>query len=200
MKEDKKFGESFINRLEELAGVKTGAGENARGEDRAALAALRRGLGREAGANWESYPIVMRYVRRDAKRTEENAFFTVAALFGLYPSASWRRSEDDKRPTNLGASLAILKNKNPDSDSIERRFVALLNADAEDLPTHLRHAVSLIKASDTPILIDWIKLLGHLRSWNSPDRWVQRDWSRAFWSAETTNADDENLTEEKSEN
>jgi len=200
MKEDKKFGESFINRLEEIAGVTTGEGEKAKGEDRAALAALRRGLGREAGAAWDSYPIVMRYVRRDAGRTEENAFFTVAALFGLYPSASWRRSgENDKRPTNLGASLAILKSKNPDSDSIERRFVALLNADAEDLPTHLRHAVSLIKASDVPIPIDWIKLLGHLRSWNSPERWVQRDWSRAFWSADA-NAGDENLTEGKSEN
>ncbi len=196
--------ERFIAHLERLAGVALERDDDSSkrggrsGENRAALAALRRGLGREGGA-WETYPTVMPFVRKDASRAEETAYFIVGALFGLNPSPSWRRSDiEDRRATNFGASLAILKNKNPESDSVERRFVALLNAEAEDLPTHLRHAVSLIKSSDSPVPVDWLSLLNDLTWWESENREVQRRWARAFWRVENDDQDnDSEKTEEQ---
>ena len=61
----------------------------------------------------------------------------------------------------------------------EKRFVALLNCHQEDLPDHLRHAVSLLRSKEIPI--DWARLLRDLRWWHREDKRVQRDWARAFW-------------------
>lgn len=144
-------------------------------ERRDVLANLRRGLGRPPGTVLEMFPYVARYAS-GMPRNDENAYFIVAALFGLFPKPSWK--SDDSRRCSLGHSLAFLKD---DSGSIERRFVALLNADTEDLPNYLRQIVSLLKARDAPI--NWHKLLADLKNWSSPNRRVQREWARGFWGA-----------------
>ena len=51
------------------------------------------------------------------------------------------------------------------SDSIEKRFMSLLDADIEDLSDHLRHAVSLAKSKDVPI--DWSRLFNDIRWWDA---------------------------------
>lgn len=158
-------------------------------DDRAALAALRRGLGKEPGTVIEMHKVLMWRLPRAVSRRREDDYFTVAALFGLHPKESWRPSEN-RRHTNLGASLGTLrddlKRSGSDSDSsIERRFVAMLNAPKEDLDDHLRHAVGLLKAND--VAVDWTQLLNDLRGWDNDSRWKQRDWSRAFW--QNTEAD-----------
>ena len=65
-------------------------------------------------------------------------------------------------------------------DGVERRFVALLNSDEEDLPGRLRHAVGLLKSKDIPV--DWRQLLSDLLRWEYADRQVHRRWSRDFWA------------------
>jgi CRISPR system Cascade subunit CasB len=84
----------------------------------------------------------------------------------------------------------VLAGKAGSEEAVERRFVALLNAHPEDLDKHLRHAVSLLKAHEIPV--DWLRLLGDLRGWGNPERYVQRNWARAFWGgrqdADTTEA------------
>jgi CRISPR system Cascade subunit CasB len=71
--------------------------------------------------------------------------------------------------------------KERESESIEKRFVALLNSDEDDLPLHLRHAVSLLAAASIPL--DWTRLLLDVQAWGHPERYVQRQWSRDFWGA-----------------
>src|SRR5262245_49784320 len=112
-------------------------------EDRAALAALRRGLGRAPGESMEMHPYVAPFTQW-LTRKQEDAYYLIAALFGLYPGENWTSSEGRLR-TNLGASLRWFADKSS-SESVERRFVALLNAHADDLSEHLRQTISLLKS------------------------------------------------------
>lgn len=151
-------------------------------DDRAVLAHLRRGLGKEPGTALEMFPYIARFVQ-NTSRSNENAFFLVASLFGLYPIYSWKSDENGKN--NLGKSIvSFLKDQ---SGSIEKRFVALLNADEEDLPHHMRQIISLLKSKDA--LINWHELLRGIKQWNRSDRKIQREWAKEFWG--TTKTDEE---------
>ena len=61
-------------------------------------------------------------------------------------------------------------------EGVERRLIALLNAEREDLDDHLRHAVAQLRAHD--IAMDYVQLLRDLRSWGAEERWVQRRWAQ----------------------
>lgn len=158
-------GERFINYLEELADE----------EDRAALAALRRSLGKSPGEAAEAHRYVLRF---NPEPRYEWAYYLVAGLFAMHPE-SWRKAEGDKQLTNLGASFARMKSKADSDSSIERRFVALLDCHEDDLAEHLRHAISLLRSKE--VSVDWLCLLRDLRNWNHETRRVQRNWARAFW-------------------
>lgn len=146
--------------------------------DRGGLAALRRGLGEPPGTTVAMYPYVTRFVPGDAGLYQEQTYYLTAALFGLYPEP-WTRPE--KR--NFGWSMAELLGRAGDrSAPIEDRFVSLLDAEWEDLPTHLRGSVSLMK-SKGGIGIDWTTLLRDLAWWSHRDGYVQRRWARSFWAA-----------------
>jgi CRISPR system Cascade subunit CasB len=156
----------FVKYLEDLE----------RNEDRAALAALRRSLGKSPGEAADAHRFVLPF---NPAVWEEPAYYLVAGLFALHP-ANWRKEEGDKQQTNFGASFALLRAKT-DSDSIEKRFVALLDCHEDDLGEHLRHAVSLLRSQEIPI--GWVRLLNDLSYWNNEDRSVQRNWARAFWGS-----------------
>lgn len=146
-------------------------------EHRAALAALRRGVG--PGTRADAYPYVFPWIPPGATRWQETAYALVGALFATH-RATWVHHDEGQRSTNLGASLAWLA-RETESQSIERRFVALLNAAQEDVPQHLRHAVSLLKAHEIPV--DWAQLLRDVQDWNEETGNVRRDWARAYWGA-----------------
>lgn len=150
-------------------------------EDRAALAALRRGLGGPPGAVAEQYPHVVPWAPNGGPRWHEEIYYLVAALFAAHQGI-WTPS-DGLESTNLGASFRRLADATQ-SASVEKRFVALLNAHVDDVSAHLRHATSLLKAHNVPV--DWAQLLHDLRDWGHPDRFVQRDWARAFWRGPAT--------------
>src|SRR2546427_7076194 len=171
--------ERFISALEHLV----------TNDDRAALAALRRGLGQQPGETMELYPYVVPYTQGLQYTSDENAYYIIASLIGLYPTLSWQRS-DGKPLTNLGVSLALLKDDS--GNSLERRFVALLNAHADDLPEHLRQAISLLKSKDKPV--NWLRLLRDIKQWDRENRMVQRLWAKGFWR-EAVEDDDESTTQ-----
>src|SRR2546426_9537486 len=123
-------------------------------EDRAALAALRRSLGKAPGEAAEAHRYVLPFTGNATQR-DEDTYYLVGALFALH-QINWPPNEESNGPTNFGASFAWLK-REVESDSIEKRFVALLNCHQEDLPDHLRHAVSLLRSKEIPI--DWARLL-----------------------------------------
>lgn len=165
---EKSLRESFVEYLERLYEK----------EERAALAALRRGLGKRPGEEMSVYRYVGWSLDKLSKR-QEDAYYLIATLFGLYPSASWRSGDGDQKKTNLGASLRRLKEQ-MGGDGAERRFVALLNADREDLGEHLRQIISLLKSKDAPI--DWAQLLEAVEFWDADDeRRRQRQWAKTFW-------------------
>lgn len=157
----------FIEYLEQLA----------EREDRAALAALRRGLGKAPGEAAEMHPHVVRFLPYNSHPQRDEVYYLVAALFAWHPQP-WHGDEEMERLTNLGASFARLSRQD-ESDSIEKRFVALLNCHRDDLPDHLRQAVGLLRAHEIPV--DWAQLLRDIHGWGWESRSVQRAWARAFW-------------------
>lgn len=146
-------------------------------DDRGALAALRRGLGKAPGEATEMYPYVVPWVPRAVSPAQERAFYLIAALFAWHPH-SWPADGRPAAERNLGASFQRLVT-DANRASVERRFVALLNTHAEDLPDRLRQAIGLLKSKDVPV--DWAQLLRDLQRWDSPSRQVQRAWARSFW-------------------
>ncbi len=161
------FDEKFISYLEKFV----------RDENRAALAHLRRGLGKDSGNATEMFPYILGWTANLYPK-DENAYFLVASLIGLYPTNSWK---SDEKYNNLGKSLSFLKDE---SESIEKRFVALLNSDFEDLPNHLRQIISLLKSKEAPI--NWLLLLKDIKFWEHENRNVQRQWAKGFWGNSTT--------------
>ncbi|HXG84297.1 MAG TPA: type I-E CRISPR-associated protein Cse2/CasB [Pyrinomonadaceae bacterium] len=144
-------------------------GLNMPAQNRAALANLRRGLGKPPKTVMEMYPYLGQFLSHEPKPRYETAVFIVAALFAYYPDAPGNVG-------NLGDSIRRMKD---DSDSIEKRFVALLNAEAEDLPYYLRQIIGLLKSKE--IAVNWNLLLNHVTNWNSDKRYVQTAWARSFW-------------------
>jgi CRISPR system Cascade subunit CasB len=176
----------FIAYLAGLAG-KSESGEERKGKQKhlGALAALRRGLGKPSADASEMFPYVVPFIGDHMSLRRQDDYFLVASLFAahqiIWPHPSEQQHAGER--TNLGASfhrLAIAVN----SSSIEQRFVALLNAEREDLPDHLRHAISLLKSRDIPV--DWLQLLLDLRGWDWDSRSVQRSWALAFWHTAPT--------------
>jgi CRISPR system Cascade subunit CasB len=161
--------QAFIDYLHKLA------------DDRAALAALRRGLGKPPGAAAETYPYVVPFLPQGRGDAAEEPYYLVATLFAYWHQGD--RPVSANPPPNLGASLAKLqkteKRKAESADSAERRFVALLNCHRDDLGQHLRRMVGLLRSKDIPI--DWAQLLADVKGWNWESRSVQRAWGRAFW-------------------
>jgi len=155
---------NFITYLETLA------------EDRAALAALRRGLGQRPGTAPEMYPYVVRLLPKEAYPNSwiEQSYYLIAALYALHPQSTVTG--------NLGNHFANTLDPNPDLNAAtERRFTALLTAHMDDLPFYLRHAISFLKAKEQAI--NWHQLMWDVRDWGHPDRQnrVQKQWATQFW-------------------
>lgn len=168
-------------------------------DGRAAMAALRRGLGRDPGTAIEMYQYLGRFLD-DEPSWRTNAVFVVASLFGSWNERRWGPSEDG-RSTNFGASLKRLA-VNATGPGVERRLVAMLSADTRELPTHLRHLVAQCKGRDVPV--DWAQMLHDLREWEWEESPAQRRWAWSFWHRQEADGGDmgagpEELTNESSD-
>jgi CRISPR system Cascade subunit CasB len=144
--------------------------------DLGALAALRRGLGKDAWETPEMFPHVVPWLPGDASRWDEACHFLIGALFAWHPLSD--RPEDGVR-RNLGYSFARLSSALTE-ESVERRFSALLVSNRDELADRLRAAVGLLRAREVPV--DWNQLLRDLRWWGAESRRVERAWARSFWS------------------
>jgi CRISPR system Cascade subunit CasB len=156
----------FVAHLRRLADNDDPAG-------RAALAKLRHGLGKPPGAALETLAVVQPRLPQGLRPEAENACYLAASLFADHPQTGGGGS--------LGRAFALLAQKRQ-AESLEKRFVALLNADEDDLPDHLRHAVSLLKSEG--VALDWACLIADVQHWGHPNRFVQRRWARDFWAGE----------------
>jgi len=155
----------------------------AEGQNRSALASLRRGLGQPPGTVADMYRYVEPFLGQDA-RYKEAAYYLVAGLFALHPKST------DKG--NMGTHLAKTRTESGE-DALERRFTALLAAHPDDLPEYLRQAVSFLKSKDEEP-VNWNELLRDLQNWGREDRSVQKKWARAFWGGRRTAEQNDNST------
>lgn len=147
--------------------------------DRGALAYLKRSLSFEPGTYPRAYPYVERFVGAD-KHAEDplrRAMYLVAGLFALHPL-------HHEGVSFAGAFGRIGRAR--DSASVEQRFIALLAAEPESLPTLLRQSVSLLAADGQGC--DYVGLLDDLTRWLNPFKPEARDqlrqrWARDFYRA-----------------
>lgn len=141
-------------------------------QDRAMLAALRRGLGQLPGDAPEMLPYVVPFSSKS--RWTERVAFLVASLYALHPEHISRG--------NMGAHVRQIDPQGDNSDAIERRFTALMRIEPDDLDAPLRQMVSLLKSKD--IAINWHELMSDLLAWNDPEkrRKVTLRWANAFWN------------------
>jgi CRISPR system Cascade subunit CasB len=208
---------NFIGHLECLAGLSEETGEedeerrkdNQSSEGRAALARLRRTLGKDPDQAIRAYPYVVCWtqnlndlfdngeINKPRYEWQVSCYHLIASLFAFYSKRrSWHHAENPmKERRNLGASFRLLgeelsgKPGNDDrSKSVERRFTALLMSRRADLPKRLRYAIALLKAEEIPV--DWVQLMEDLKWWDednsrrsssSPTPSVQRRWANSFW-------------------
>lgn len=173
MKENKES--PFVKSLEKLYHEK----------DRAALAKLRRGLGKKEGTP-EMYRYVVPYLLQEPKQSVIERYFLIASLFASHPE-----------PAVRGISMGkVFRAMTEGSTSVEKRFENLLSVDVEDLSAYLRQAVSLAKSKK--VRIDFHRLLEDLEKWHYSDRRVQRQWALDFWGYEKEQT--ENEPDSKGEN
>lgn len=140
--------------------------KNAKRDWRHMLPKLRRGLGHRPGEAVEALPFIVPFLPSDPDLHE--IFFVVGTLFGLHPAPNGKG--------NLGDMFRRL-GENP---SLENRFVSILNSHIDELGDRLRHVVSLAKSKNIPI--DYRRLLTDLVYWTHPNRYVQLNWARSYWT------------------
>ncbi len=141
-------------------------------QDRGRLAALRRGLGQPPANCPAMYPVIAPWLPSNCSYRDEQRHYLIASLFAFHPK--------DTQTGNMGSHLRRVCDQNTE-EAISRRFVALLASHADDLPLYLRQTISYLKSKDTEI--NWRQLFKDLRSWDHPERFIQRHWANAFWGA-----------------
>jgi CRISPR system Cascade subunit CasB len=170
--------ERFINHLSSLAVPGK--------EDRAALARLRRCVGKPPEESIDIYPLILPWLP-PLYPDEETAVILTGTLFAWHPIAGGKG--------NLGVTLRRLASRSNGElpPGLRRRFESVLESSIHELPVRLRHLVSLVANNGEPI--DWMQLLLDIRQWTHPDRRVQRAWARDFYAGRAISSDAETTSE-----
>jgi CRISPR system Cascade subunit CasB len=137
-------------------------------------AVLKRSLAFDPGLYPPAFPYVEHRLGNDDGNWKRTVFYLVAGLWAL------RRRESHGQGQTLPSACKEFYLKNEKSPSVEKRFMALLDADDGQLSNRLRQMVTLLK--EYPI--DFDHLLKDLLSWNHPDKWVQIKWAKEFYKAD----------------
>lgn len=150
------------------------------------LAALRAGLGREAGtvpALWPLYrsPVDDGLARRGEVSDEQWAEHAALALYGLHQQA---RPEPMHQPgIRLGQALRRLHRSGAfTQEAVDRRVNAAASAtQVSALLTHLRGLVTQLRTIGQPL--DYDLLLKDIRAWQRPDsrQRVRRSWGLDYY-------------------
>lgn len=144
-------------------------------KNRAALAGFRRGLDNSLG-NIDMLPYIASFLPED--RLGYPAYFLTAALFGLHPLSTETAYHDMGRVFRF---LAVQQPGKEATQSLQRRFTALLDANRRDIAHHLRQAIAQAKSARNPVAINYRRLLLDLIDWDNADKFVQRRWARHFF-------------------
>lgn len=165
--------------------------------DSRARAVLRRSLAFDPGAHPPAYPYVERFLADDDSSWRRQVHYLVAALWAMH----WKDGRAGPALT-LAQAFARHALQHHDRDqldkggsSTERRFVALLDSDPEQLPHRLRQAVALLKDET----IDFDPLLTDLLYWQASRKPTQQKWAREYYREPRPDADTANEATTKEE-
>jgi CRISPR system Cascade subunit CasB len=170
-------------------------------QSKAALAQLRRGIGKEPGATPEIWDITFNKVPEEltcqGKIAEseptraEWAIHTALTLYALHKQGKTATMDEETKETEgkkiYGSSLGraarkLVKSDKENEETIKRRFDAVATAkDLTELAHHARGLVQLLKAEDIPL--DYHRFAGDLYLYQDPDRQnaVKLRWGEDFW-------------------
>lgn len=140
-------------------------------KDTRVRAVLRRSLAFDPGAFVFVYFYVEPFVRDEDSSWRREMLYLVAGLWAEH----WREGRSDA-PVKIGKACAAYQ-RAVGSESTERRFINLLDADSDQLPHRLRQMISLLK--DQPL--DFEELLKGLLYWNDDQKRTQNVWARDFY-------------------
>src|SRR5574337_42847 len=121
--------------------------ENLNERDTRVRAVLRRSLAFAPGAFPAAFPYVEPFLKDDAPHWRRQAHYLVAALWAVH----WKEGRPGSAlPIGEAAACHALTQHTREqlakgTSSTERRFIALLDADPEQLPHRLRQMVALLK-------------------------------------------------------
>lgn len=151
--------------LNNLAGLNAGA-----------KARLKRDAGKEL-SEAHSIGLFYRLLPYGLSASQEEIYFLVATLYPLTA---------DGNANNFGTSLKALrlnkKRRREPTESMDKRFETLLDADKGQLPHRLRQAVKFLKSGEQKIGVNWGQLLKDLLGWQHSSRYVQKQWAREYFA------------------
>lgn len=139
--------------------------------DRAVAACLRRSLSFPPGEWPRAFPYVEPFVVKEEQDGFRRRMFYLAA--GVWAAAKERNGK-----TPLGKAIHEYMEE-VGSDSIEKRFITLLDSDAEQLTNRIRQMCALLK--DSPV--NFPLLLDGLLFWNAQGKKTQWRWAKDFYGA-----------------
>ena len=145
--------------------------ERHRESDTSVVATLRRSLMFEPGTDARTFPLIERWTA-EMNQSRRSTVYLAAGLWAQVVRQGLGK------PMSFPEAMRRVRDKEQ-SDSIERRFTALLDADADELRWRLRSAVTLIASQS--IALAWPSLLDDMLMWHYSNRCVQRRWARNFW-------------------
>jgi len=145
--------------------------EELNAKDTRIRAVLRRSLAFEPGAYPPAYPYVEPFVGAADNPWRRSMLYLVAGLWAL----TWREGRSGA-PFSFGKACAAYRSASG-SASVERRFINLLDADADQLTYRLRQMVALLKDQ----ALDFEALLNGLVYWNDERKRTQNAWARDFY-------------------
>jgi CRISPR system Cascade subunit CasB len=140
-------------------------------KDTKVRAVLRRSLAFDPGTYVPAYPYVEPFVKSEDNSFRRTMFYLVAGLWATH----WRDGRAGV-PIPIGKASAAYQAASG-STSTERRFINLLDADADQLPHRLRQMIALLKEQS----IDFDALLKGLLYWNDDQKRTQNAWARDFY-------------------
>lgn len=150
----------FIERLEEWSS-----------RDSKVRAVLRRSLTFDLGKFPSAYPYVEIFLNSEENSWKREMYYLVAGLW-----AAHRELDKSRGKISIAQACAEYLNSTK-SSSFEKRFIAVIDADSDQLPHRLRYLVAILK--DYPI--DFSVLLKDLLYWNSKQKHTQMRWAREFY-------------------
>jgi CRISPR system Cascade subunit CasB len=160
------------------------------GADGADLAALRRGIGRDAGtvpAMWPYYT----QLRPDGGLTRWlRAEHLALSLWAVHQQS--RPTPMHRHDVGLGTALATLRDSGKFSpDAVDRRFAAAATATSlDEVAVHLRGLITQLRGIDQPV--DYTRLARDLAAWADPEQRgrIRRQWGGQYFQRTRETPDD----------